>query len=187
MLSFLSKIKKNIQDKINNRRGFKRRRRYQVVVMDSDIITVNTSHDNDYDDIEVHPPPPPPTTPVTPTTPPTIRHRFFRTEITDDELRNDYELQHLISALTNRNIDVTNLVLEPRFEELLQNIPDMSDILKIKMRSFYIIIAQDMYLKLFEEKKRYRATKTKHTLGVFRYNDYILRIDDSPYLSLIHI
>ena len=186
MLSFFSKIKKNIQDKINNRRVFKRRRRYQVVVMDSDIITVNTGIDNDIDDvnddvnddIELHPPP---TTPITPTTPPTIRHRFFRTEITDDELRNDYELQHLISALTNRNIDVTNLLLEPRFEELLQNIPEMSDILKIKMRSFYIIIAQDMYSKLFEEKKRYRATKTKHTLGVFRYNDYILRIDDSPY------
>ena len=186
MLSFLSIIKKSIQDKINHRRSLQRKRRYQVVFMGSDIIIPENSGegegegegegDDDGEDVDQLFPPPP-----TPQTPPVEMHRFFQTEITDNELKNDYELQHLITALTNRNIGITNLVLEPRFEELLQNIPEMSDILKIKMRSFYIIIAQDMYSKLFEEKKRYRATKTKHTLGVFRYNDYILRIDDSPY------
>jgi len=177
MLSFLSSIKKSIQDKIKHRRALQRKRRYQVVVMGSDIIIPENSGDGDGDSVNVDPPPPS----STPQTPPVQMHRFFRTEITDDELKNDYELQHLITALTNRNIGITNLVLEPRFEELLHNIPDMSDIVKIKMRCFYIIIALDMYWKLFEEKKKYRATKTKHTLGVFRYNDYILRIDDSPY------
>ena len=174
MLSFLSSIKKSIQDKIKHRRVLQRKRRYQVVVMGSDIIPENSGDGND---ANVDPPPPP----STPQTPPVQMHRFFQTEITDDELKNDYELQHLITALQHRNIGMTNLVLEPRFEELLHNIPDISDIVKIKMRCFYIIIALDMYWKLFEEKKKYRATKTKHTLGVFRYNDYILRIDDSPY------
>lgn len=174
MLSFLSSIKKSIQDKIKHRRALQRKRRYQVVVMGSDIIPENSG---DGDGANVDPPPPP----STPQTPPVQMHRFFQTEITDDELKNDYELQHLITALQHRNIGIINLVLEPRFEELLHNIPDMSDIVKIKMRCFYIIIALDMYWKLFEEKKKYRATKTKHTLGVFRYNDYILRIDDSPY------
>ena len=196
MWSFLSNIKKRIQDKLNNKRILQRKRRYQVVVMGSDIIVTENSDDEcegtgngegngegdgecegDGENVEPSPPPPP----SNPQTPPVKMHQFFQTEVTDDELTNDYELQHLITALTNRNIGTTNLVLEPRFEELLQNIPDMSDIVKIKMRCFYIIIALDMYWKLFEEKKKYRATKTKHTLGVFRYNDYILRIDDSPY------
>ena len=176
MLSFLSSIKKSIQDKINHRRSLQRKRRYQVVFMGSDIIIPENSGEGEGDDVDQLFPPPP-----TPQTPPVEMHRFFQTEITDNELKNDYELQHLITALTNRNIGITNLVLEPRFEELLQNIPDMSDIVKIKMRCFYIIIALDIYCRLFEEKKKYRATKTKHILGVFRYNDYILRIDDSPY------
>jgi serine/threonine protein kinase len=34
---------------------------------------------------------------------------------------------------------------------------------------------------LFEEKKKYSTLKTKCFLGVYRYNDYIIRIDDSPY------
>jgi hypothetical protein len=180
MLSFLSSITKSIQDKINHRRSLQRKRRYQVVFMGSDIIIPENSGEGEGEgegeDVDQLFPPPP-----TPQTPPVEMHRFFQTEITDNELKNDYELQHLITALTNRNIGITNLVLEPRFEELLQNIPDMSDIVKIKMRCFYIIIALDMYCRLFEEKKKYRATKTKHILGVFRYNDYILRIDDSPY------
>jgi hypothetical protein len=175
MLSFLSSIKKSIQDKLNRRRVLKRKRRYQVVVMGSDIIIPENSGEGEGENVEPSPPP------STPQTPPVQMHRFFRTEITDNELKNDYELQHLITSLQNRNIDMTNLVTEPRFEELLQNIPDMSDIVKIKMRCIYIIIALDMYWRLFEEKKKYRATKTKHTLGVYRYNDYILRIDDSPY------
>ena len=189
MLSFLSKIKKSIQDKLNNRRVVQRKRRYQVVIMGSKIISENGEDECDGEGEgagegegegegeNVEPSPPP----STPQTPPVKMHRFFRTEITDGELINDYELQHLITSLQYRNIDMTNLVPEPRFEELLQNIPDMADIVKIKMRCIYIIIALDMYWKLFEEKKKYRATKTKHTLGVFRYNDYILRIDDSPY------
>ena len=187
MWSFLSSIKKSIQDKIHHRRALQRKRRYQVVVMGSKIIMENGEGEGDGecegegegegDGENVEPSPPP----STPQTPPVKMHQFFQTEVTDDELKNDYELQHLIIALQHRNIGMTNLVLEPRFEELLQNMPDMADIIKIKMRCIYIIIALDMYWKLFEEKKKYRATKTKHTLGVFRYNDYILRIDDSPY------
>ena len=42
MLSFLSSIKKSIQDKINHRRALQRKQRYQAVVMGSKIIIENS-------------------------------------------------------------------------------------------------------------------------------------------------
>ena len=52
---------------------------------------------------------------------------------------------------------------------------------KIKMKILYIIIANDIYRNIFEEKKQYHSIKIKQYVGVFRYNDYIIRIDDCPY------
>jgi serine/threonine protein kinase len=43
------------------------------------------------------------------------------------------------------------------------------------------MIALHCYCDFFEEKKHYRALTGSHCLGVFRFNDYIIRIDDSPY------
>ena len=49
------------------------------------------------------------------------------------------------------------------------------------MRLLYVIIANNLYRSIFEEKKLYKSNRTKYLVGVFRYNDYIIRIDDSPY------
>jgi hypothetical protein len=52
------------------------------------------------------------------------------------------------------------------------------------MRLFYVIIANRLYTNIFEEKKLYTSDRIKHLTGVFRYNDYILRIDESPFSFL---
>lgn len=181
MLAFITKIKNNIRDKLKNRRNVKRTRQYEVV-MESDIITVNPTYDNiiehydhddhDHDDHE---------TPDPPTPSPVITRTLFRTEIDNTIITDDYELQELLRIMNMYNIDIENIILEPRYEAAIHNIPGASDILKIKMRLLYIIIAHNIYRDLFEEKKRYRSAKTKQYIGVFRYNGYILRIDDSPY------
>ena len=196
MLSFFSKIKHIIREKLTHKNLSIRANRYRVIVMDSEIKNVDddetdhetdhkTDHETDHEtDNEtennrlinntthetVAPPPSP-----------AKMHTFFNTDIEDTLLTTDYELQTLITTIKRANIDVTKLILEPRYEEFLQNIPEISDVFKIKLKLLYVIIASNLYWKMFEEKKEYRSSKTKHVLGVFRYNDYIIRIDDSPY------
>lgn len=186
MLSFFSNIKRIIRERLNHN-IIKRPKRYQVVVMESEIINIDDIDESENSSSPSPSPSPPPSPP--PPSPPQIAspakmHTFFNTVIEDALIKTDYEFQTLIHTLQRHHIDITNIILEPRFEELLQNIPEMSDILKIKMRMIYIIIALDLFWNLFEEKKKYRTLKTKHLLGVFRYNDYIIRIDDSPYSFL---
>ena len=192
MLSFFSKIKHIIREKLTHKNLSIRAKRYRVIVMDSEIKNVDDDENDDENDREndhesnhetendrlinttthetVAPPPSP-----------TKMHTFFNTDIEDTLLKTDYELQTLITTIKRANIDVTKLILEPRYEEFAQNIPEISDMFKIKLKLLYVIIASNLYWKLFEEKKEYRSLKTKHVLGVFRYNDYIIRIDDSPY------
>ena len=168
MLAFITKIKNNIRDKLKNRHSVKRTRQYEVV-LESEIMTVSL----DNDDLDETPDPPTPS--------PVITRTLFRTEIDNTIITDDYELQELLRIMNMYNIDIENIILEPRYEAAIHNIPGASDILKIKMRLLYIIIAHNIYRDLFEEKKRYRSAKTKQYIGVFRYNGYILRIDDSPY------
>ena len=106
-------------------------------------------------------------------------HRLFNTEIPNDILAADYELQELIKIVTNSNIKIDNVVLHKRFEAKIANHEDT--VFKTKMRLLYVIIANNLYRSVFEEKKLYKSDKTKYLVGVFRYNDYIIRIDDSPY------
>jgi serine/threonine protein kinase len=106
---------------------------------------------------------------------------MFRAKIDKKTVKNDYELQALLRIINIHSIDIEDLILEPRYEEAIRNIPGASDILKIKMRLLYIIIALNIYRDLFEEKKKYHSDKTSQYIGVFQYNEYILRIDDSPY------
>jgi hypothetical protein len=179
MLSFFSNIKHIIREKLRHKNLIKRSKQYQIVVMGSDIINYDENDTPPETDMSSSPRETPPPSPP-PSTPEKI-HTFFKTEITDTILKSDYELQSLMTVMKHSNIDTTDLVLEPRFEELIQKIPDATDILKIKMRILYIIIACDIYWNLFEEKKKYSTLKTKCFLGVYRYNDYIIRIDDSPY------
>jgi len=109
-------------------------------------------------------------------------HRLFNTEIPNDILAADYELQELVKIVTNSNIKIDNVVLHKRFEAKIANHEDT--VFKTKMRLLYVIIANDLYRSIFEEKKLYKSNKTKYLVGVFRYNDYIIRIDDSPYCFL---
>jgi serine/threonine protein kinase len=128
-------------------------------------------NDNDNKDDGVSPPPPSPV----------ITRRIFNLEIDETIIKKDYELQDLLKFMHTYQIDVTNVILESRFENALRDIHDATDIMKIKVKLLYIIIANNIYRTLFEEKKQYRSIKTKQYVGVFRYNDYIIRIDDSPY------
>lgn len=177
MLSIFSNIKNRFRDIINKRRIQKRLRNYQVVVGDT-IMTVdfdNTSegdnHINQDDHDHDHGTGAPPPSPV-------VTIRLFNTEIDETIVKKDYELQHL---LQNIRYDISNVTLEYRFETLVNSIPNASDIFKIKMKLLYIIIANDQYRDLFEEKKHYRSIKVNQYVGVFRYNDYIIRIDDCPF------
>jgi hypothetical protein len=168
MLRFFTKFINIIRDKLKNRHNLKRKRQYEVVV-ETDIMRVNIEDDDD-----TSPPPPPAPSPV-------ITRTLFQTEIDDTIINKDYELQELIRIMDRYKFNIKDNLLEPRFEDAIHNIPGASDVIKIKMRILYIIIANNIYQDLFEEKKLYRSTKTKQYVGVFRYNDYILRIDDSPY------
>lgn len=172
MLSFFSKIKNKIRDKLSQRKLIKRSRQYQVVVMGSDIIDVNN---NETEDTST-----PPSTPPLP--PSSVKTRcLFGKEIEISIINSDYELQILLNKMKLRCIDIENMRLESRFEELIAKIPNVTEAFKTKLRILYIMIALDCYSDFFEEKKKYRTLNGSHYLGVFRFNDYIIRIDDSPY------
>lgn len=172
MLAFITKIKNNIRDKLKNRHIVQRKRQYEVVI-DSDIImTVNPDDDDS---------PPPPSPPPPPAPSPVNTRTLFRIEVDNTIITEDYELQELIRIMDTYKFNIEDNLLDPRYEDAIHSIPGVSDIVKIKMRILYIIIANNIYRDLFEEKKQYRSVKTKQYIGVFRYNGYILRIDDSPY------
>lgn len=115
--------------------------------------------------------------------------KLFNTIIQKTTLENDYELQELVNVLTNSNINIDNVVLHKKYENKLEKLSIGGDettniIFKTKLRLLYVIIANNLYRSMFEEKKLYKSDKTKYLSGVFRYNDYIIRIDDSPYCFL---
>lgn len=168
MLSIFSSIKNRLFSKHKKPRNHK----YNIVFND-EIMQVDLTNDRD-DDYDAPPPPPPPPTPV-------VTRRLFNTVLDNDIIKKDYELQKLVNIIDLYQFNVENVILESRIEQLINNIPNVTDILKIKIKILYVIIAHDIYRDLFEEKKRYHSTKTKQYIGVFRYNDYIIRIDDSPY------
>lgn len=162
MLSFFNKIKNNIRNKLKDRDIISRKRQYEVVIGSNRMVSGESDDDDNYN-----------------RTQDTVT--LFRTKIDNKTVKNDYELQELLRTVHIYSINVEQLVLEPRYEDAIRNIPGASDIVKIKMRLLYIIIALNIYKGLFEEKKQYHSVKTTQYIGVFRYNDYILRIDDSPY------
>ena len=186
MLSFLSSIKNKIREKLSRRKLLKRARHYQVVVMGSDIIHVDTSETDtssidttdttDNSTVQPSPSPPPP-----PCSTPTKMVYLFGKEIEESAIKHDYELQTLLLRMKARSVEIENIKLESRFEELIDKIPNANELFKAKLRILYIMIALHCYCDFFEEKKQYRALTGSHCLGVFRFNDYIIRIDDSPY------
>ena len=173
MLSIISNIKNKIDNIISYRNTKKRIRIYEVID-DGDIMKIdslNNEHEDANEDGGISPPPPSPI----------ITRRIFNLEIDETIIKKDYELQELLKTVHIYKFDVKNVILESRIENALNNIPDATDITKIKVKLLYIIIANNMYQQLFEEKKLYSPIKTIQYIGVFRYNDYIIRIDDSPY------
>ena len=170
MLSILYKIKNKLfSKKVPDKKS--RQHKYNIVFGDH-IMTVDLTND-DNDDVGTTASAPPPT--------PTITQRLFNTEIEESIINKDYELQSLLHIMNIRQFSLENVTLERKIEEAINSIPAASDIMKIKLKILYIIIANDMYQNIFEEKKLYHSTKIKQLIGVFRYNDYIIRIDDSPY------
>lgn len=175
MLSIFSKLKNKIYN--IKKRIDKRLRKYEVVIED-DIMKVNIDKTKDttssqFQNIDNEPNAPPPS--------PVKTVRLFNIEIDETIVKNDYELQDLLKMMDIHAFDVSNVTLEKRFEIAVNAIQQATDIDKIKMKLLYIIIANDIYRNMFEEKKQYRSIKTSQYVGVFRYNDYIIRIDDCPY------
>lgn len=177
MLSVLSKIKNNIRDFVKKKRLHRRLRNYAVVIGD-DIMTPDVDVTNDkmspvVEDIDSGLNPPPPS--------PVKTRRLFNIELDESIIKADYELQDLLKMMDIHGFDITNVTLEKRFETSVNELRNISDIVKIKVRLLYMIIANDMYRNMFEEKKQYNSVKISQYVGVFRYNDYIIRIDDCPY------
>lgn len=174
MLSLFTKTMNLIYNKIINRVIVNKetnnilQHSQQMFVNDS-----SSSSGSDTDHEPEHEPEPAPA-------PEMLHKKLFNTDIPNNILTTDYELQELIKITTNSNINIDNVVLHKRFESKLAKHEDA--VFKIKMRLLYVIIANNLYGSVFEEKKLYKpANKTHYPTGVFRYNDYIIRIDDSPF------
>jgi len=165
----LSSIFHKIINKLLSNKNRKRSRHAYDIEIDSNIMTVDV--DSDTSDRGRSPPPPSPV----------ITRRLFNIDVDETIIKNDYDLQKLLNTMKIYQFNLENVVLERRIEQLIDDIPGASEIIKIKMKIIYIIIAHDIYRHVFEEKKLYSSTSTKHYIGVFHYNDYIIRIDDSPY------
>ena len=157
MLSIFSNIKNKIINIISSRNNKKRLRTYEVII-GNNIMNVDTSDDDNHDEnhnenehLGKLPPQPSPN----------ITRRLFNLEIDETIIKKDYELQDLLKKMHIYQIDVTNVILESRIENALRDIHDVTDIMKIKVKLLYIIIANNMYRALFEEKKQYRSIKTK--------------------------
>ena len=173
MLSLFTRIKRVIYNKIINRNIVNNRR--TNILQTSQQMFVNGSGSGS-SELELEPEPEPEKDNIT-----TIK--LFNTEIPRNTVTSDYDLQELIKIITNNNIIVDNVVLHKSFEDKLMNL-EYDIIFKTKMRLLYVIIANNAYRSVFEEKKLYKSSKTKYLVGVFQYNSYIIRIDDSPYCFL---
>ena len=163
MLAFFSKIKKRIRETLDKRNRLRKERSY-AIIMESSIIPVKCDSSL-----------------VEPETSAPSTRRLFCYDIEESSIQNDFECQELLTTMRRARIELAGLVLEPRIEEMIENIPNTTSITKVKLRIIYIIIALDIYNTLFVEKKHYRSLRSTRYLGVFRYKEYIIRIDDSPY------
>ena len=113
--------------------------------------------------------------------------KLFSTILDKRDIEFDYILFELKRIVLENNIQVDDLELDEVFEfELTRccndtyNLPVLNnDIFKTKMRFFYVIIANNIHEQLFDKKKSYETTNTNHKTGVYSYDRYIFRIDES--------
>lgn len=177
MLSIFSKIKNKIRDFVTKKRIHRRLRNYEVVFGD-DIMRVDIDETRDtttppFQNIDNEPNAPPPS--------PIKTKRLFNIELDETIIKTDYELQELLKMMDIHAFNISNVTLEKRFETAVNSIRDATIVDKIKIKLLYVIIANDLYRHMFEEKKQYRSIKISQNVGVFRYSNYIIRIDDCPY------
>ena len=131
MLSIFSSIKNRLFSKRKKPKNHK----YNIVFED-EIMPVDLTSDGDGDDVNNDAPPPPS---------PVVTRRLFNIELDNDIIKNDYELQKLANIIDLYQFNVENVILERRIEQLINNIPNADDILKIKIKILYIVIAHDLY------------------------------------------
>lgn len=100
----------------------------------------------------------------------------------------DKSIVRLNRELIIRKINIEQLQLDDIFENELSKCCETSqyitekthDIFKTKMRLLYVIIANNMHEVLFDKKKKYFTNCSNFHLGVYHYENFIIRIDDSP-------
>jgi hypothetical protein len=100
----------------------------------------------------------------------------------------DNTIARLNRELIIRKINIEQVQLDEVFENELRNCCETNkyiteqnhDIFKTKMRLLYVIIANNMHESLFDKKKKYFTNCSNFHLGVYHYENFIIRIDDSP-------
>ena len=112
---------------------------------------------------------------------------YFSTILNKSDIEFDISLFELKSRILDKNINIDNLILDDKFEtELIRccendnRIQEKNhDIFKTKMRLFYVIIVNNLHNNIFHNKKIYNSVDTKYHLGVYQFDNYIIRIDDA--------
>lgn len=112
---------------------------------------------------------------------------YFSTILNKSDIEFDISLFELKSRILDKNINIDNLILDDKFETELDRcckndnrIQEKNhDIFKTKMRLFYVIIANNIHNNIFHNKKTYNSLESKYHLGVYHFDNYIIRIDDS--------
>lgn len=117
---------------------------------------------------------------------------YFSTVLNKCDIESDYSLFDINRLILEHNIKIEDITLDHVFESEIDICDDGGDcdarmieknydIFKTKMRLFYVIIANNLHEKLFNKKKGYTTSSAAHCVGVFQYDNYIIRIDDSQH------
>lgn len=114
--------------------------------------------------------------------------KYFSTILNKCDIESDYSLFDLKRIVTEHKIKIEDLILDDVFESEIdicdgdaRIIEKNYDIFKTKMRLFYVIIANNLHEIIFHKKKVYTLSSSTYCVGVFHYDNYIIRIDDSPH------
>lgn len=195
MLSLFRRIKKSVLSKFNNISRIKKQEIYKNIVnikrkeLNSDYYMINSGSDseNEFNSNNCIINESTKNKTIISENEPQII--LFSTILDKKMIDNDYILYDMRQTLLNRNINVEYLELDEEFEKELSiccdkiqydNYEENIEVFKIKMRYIYVIIANDLHERLFDIKKQYYNTNDdKHSIGVYKYDKYIIRVDNS--------
>lgn len=196
MLAFFKRIKKSILLKLRNRSNITKQELYNNIIIPINITELNPFYMNIPDsgpDLDME------------TDLETEKHivtdkvskefnnitqiKLFSTIIDKKDIEFDFIFNELRETILHNRIIVDELNLDDKFEEKLSlccdNLRDNlfeknTDIFKTKMRFFYVLIAINIHEQVFDMKKQYEISKdNKHNVGVYKYDKYIIRVDNS--------